>query len=109
MIDLHVHTTESDGTFTPAAVIDAAQSLGVKVLAITDHDTFLGYDQALSHAQAIRLHLVCGIELSTKLQSQSIHLLGYFPDPGSIQSFRRWVSDLQASRHERNNRLVERL
>jgi|SRR5579862_5407484 len=109
MIDLHVHTTESDGTFTPVAVIDAAQSLGVKVLAITDHDTFLGYDQASRHARAIRLHLVCGIELSTKLQGQSTHLLGYFPCPGATQSFRRWVLDLQRSRHERNIRLAEQL
>ena len=78
MIDLHSHTTASDGTFSPAQLVDEAGRAGVRILGITDHDTFSGYDQALPLAQQAGLELVCGIELSTKLHGHSVHLLGYF-------------------------------
>ncbi len=86
---------------------------GVTTLGITDHDTFSGYDQALSGAAAAGLELICGIELSTKLHSYSVHLLGYFLDANldsrGLAEFREWVLELQAARRERNARLVVRL
>ena len=109
MIDLHSHTTESDGTFTPAELIEAARNGGVEILGITDHDTFAGYDAALSMAKEAGIDLVCGIELSTKLHSHSVHLLGYFFQPDDLTRFREWVVDMQASRRERNVRLAARL
>src|SRR5579862_2182997 len=113
MIDLHSHTTASDGTFSPARLVDEAGRTGVRTLGITDHDTFSGYDQALPVAQRAGLELVCGIELSTKLHGHSVHLLGYFFNPlvhpDGFGVFRRWIGDLQASRRERNVRLVARL
>ncbi|MCX6626463.1 MAG: PHP domain-containing protein [Candidatus Solibacter sp.] len=82
---------------------------GVTTLGITDHDTFKGYDQALPVAVEAGLELVCGIELSTKLQGHSAHLLGYFLDHRNLDEFRAWVTGQQAARRDRNLRLVVRL
>ena len=109
MIDLHSHTNESDGTFSPAELITAAREGGVEVLGITDHDTFAGYDRAVPLAQAAGVELVCGIEVSTKLHNHSVHLLGYFLRPDKLNGFREWIVDMQASRRERNVRLAARL
>ena len=110
MIDLHSHTNESDGSLSPAELIAEAARAGIRVLGITDHDTFAGYEQALAPARDAGVDLLCGIELSTKLNGQSVHLLGYFPRAeGGLADFREWVRDLQASRRDRNIRLVARL
>jgi predicted metal-dependent phosphoesterase TrpH len=113
MIDLHSHTAASDGTFSPPQLVDEAVRSGVRILGITDHDTFSGYDQALPLAHRAGLELICGIELSTKLHGHSVHLLGYFLEPllkpGGFRVFRTWIGDLQASRRERNVRLIARL
>ncbi len=78
MIDLHSHTTESDGTFSPQELVDEAARVGLEALAITDHDTFTGYDQAAPYAATTAVDLIRGIELSTKFHGRSVHLLGYF-------------------------------
>jgi len=80
------------------------------VLGITDHDTLHGFDQAVPAARQAGIELVCGIELSTKLHGQSVHLLGYFlNEDHGLEDFRNWVLDMQASRRDRNIRLVARL
>jgi len=109
LIDLHSHTNESDGTFSPAQLVAEAVRVGVTTLGITDHDTFAGYDLARGAAQSAGLNLICGIELSTKLHGHSVHLLGYFLQPESLADFRRWILDQQAARRDRNVRLVARL
>jgi predicted metal-dependent phosphoesterase TrpH len=113
MIDLLSHTTASDGTYSPAQLVDEAVRSKVHILAITDHDTFAGYDEAVPLARQAGLELVCGIELSTKLRGHSVHLLGYFLDPllnaDGLDVFRNWIRDLQASRRDRNVRLIARL
>jgi predicted metal-dependent phosphoesterase TrpH len=109
LIDLHSHTNESDGTCSPAELIEEAVRAGVDVLGITDHDTFRGFDQAAPLARQAGVDVVCGIELSTKLHSQSVHLLGYFLDDNGSQDFRTWVLGMQESRRERNVRLAARL
>jgi predicted metal-dependent phosphoesterase TrpH len=109
LIDLHSHTNESDGTCSPAQLIEEAVHRGVDVLGITDHDTFAGYDEALPLAHAAGVELICGIELSTKLHGHSVHLLGYFLAADGLAGFREWVLDMQASRRERNVRLAARL
>jgi len=111
MIDLHSHTTASDGTFSPAELVEEAQRVGLRTLGITDHDTFSGYDEALPLARAAGLDLVRGIELSTKLNGHSVHLLGYFLNEqhSGLVEFQAWIRDLQESRRDRNIRLVERL
>ena len=109
MIDLHSHTNESDGTCSPAELIEEANRAGVDVLGITDHDTFRGFDEARPLARQAGIDLVCGIELSTKLHGQSVHLLGYFLGDNGLADFRTWILELQASRRERNVRLAARL
>jgi hypothetical protein len=109
LIDLHSHTNESDGTFSPAQLVAEARRVGVNALGITDHDTFSGYDLALPEAQAAGLELICGIELSTKLHGHSVHLLGYFLNTGGLGDFRTQIRDIQAARRDRNIRLVARL
>lgn len=115
MIDLHTHTTESDGTSTPAELIATAKEAGLVALAITDHDTFAGHDCAVPFAKEAGLELICGIELSTKMtvpgrtKGKTVHLLGYFPVSAPSGDFRDWLGELKASRHDRNIRLAARL
>ena len=111
MVDLHSHTNESDGTCSPAELLYEAKRAGVRALAITDHDTFVGYDFArrLAGENVELIELICGIEISAKLDSQTVHLLGYFLDGEAPLSFREWVLELKASRRDRNRRLAARL
>ena len=109
MIDLHTHTDESDGTYSPAQLVATAAELKLEALGITDHDTLAGYDAAVEPARAAGLDLVCGIELSTKLRGRSVHLLGYFLDQPPTQAFRDWLLEMQLSRRDRNTRLAARL
>jgi predicted metal-dependent phosphoesterase TrpH len=112
MIDLHSHTNESDGTFTPAELVDTAVALRLDALAITDHDTLAGYRIAEPLAKAIGLPLICGIELSTKIYSptrKTVHLLGYFCSAPPSQVFQDWLCDMQAARRDRNRRLAHKL
>ncbi|MDQ6706140.1 MAG: PHP domain-containing protein [Acidobacteriota bacterium] len=109
MIDLHTHTNQSDGTFSPEELVDEALSIGVEALAISDHDTLTGFDLALPHAEEKKLDLICGIELSTKFHGYVAHLLGYFLRQPPDAAFRTWLYELQRSRHDRNVRLIDRL
>jgi predicted metal-dependent phosphoesterase TrpH len=108
MVDLHSHTTASDGTFAPARLLEEARAKHLSVLAITDHDTFAGYDEACQALGPRDVELVCGIELSVKLCGKSVHLLGYFPQ-GAPETFRRTILEIQDARRDRNRRLIVRL
>ena len=109
MIDLHTHTNESDGSYTPFELVDAAVAAGLDALAISDHDTLAGYDKALPRAGEKGLDLVCGIELSTKFKGKTVHLLGYFLNQQPADSFRAWLAEMQSTRRDRNIRMAERL
>jgi predicted metal-dependent phosphoesterase TrpH len=110
LIDLHTHTNESDGSYSPGQLIREAVESGLEALAITDHDTLAGYAAAEPRARAAGLELICGIELSTKLRGRSVHLLGYFTEGGGpAKGFRDWLREMQESRRDRNLRLAERL
>jgi 3',5'-nucleoside bisphosphate phosphatase len=112
VIDLHSHTNESDGTFTPLGLVELAVERGVEALAISDHDTFAGYDQALPEARSRGLDLVCGIELSTRdpgPKARTVHLLGYFLRQPPPAEFRAWLQELLAGRRDRNQRLIASL
>ncbi|MEU3192099.1 PHP domain-containing protein [Streptomyces sp. NPDC006992] len=79
-IDLHAHSTASDGTDTPAELVRNAAAAGLDVVALTDHDTVAGYDEAAAALPA-GLTLVTGAEFSCRLDSVGIHMLGYLFDP----------------------------
>jgi 3',5'-nucleoside bisphosphate phosphatase len=83
--DLHVHTTHSDGTYTPAQVVDLARRSGLAALAITDHDTLAGFRETQTIAGA-HLEIVPGVEITTEYRGRELHLLGYFvrPDDGPL-------------------------
>jgi 3',5'-nucleoside bisphosphate phosphatase len=112
LIDLHTHTTESDGTLSPAELMAAAAAIGLEAIAITDHDTFSGYDAALPEAAERGVNLLCGIEISTtwgKPKERTVHLLGYFFSSPPAPDFRAWLAGIQSARRDRNVRLAARL
>jgi hypothetical protein len=116
LIDLHSHTDQSDGSSSPAGLIQEALDLKLEALGITDHDTLAGYDIAKPIAAEKGLELVCGIELSTRLEEPgatkrppSVHLLGYFAKTRPTQTFRDWLLNWQESRRARNLKLIKRL
>jgi 3',5'-nucleoside bisphosphate phosphatase len=80
-IDLHTHSNRSDGTDTPTKLIENAKAAGLDVVALTDHDTTVGWEEAEQAAERVGIQLVKGIEVSTELEHRSIHLLGYGIDP----------------------------
>ncbi len=76
-IDLHIHTSFSDGRQTPERVVDDALKLGLKLIAITDHDSIGGFRPAVAHAGDKGLEVITGIELSAAREDEDIHMLGY--------------------------------
>lgn len=115
MIDLHSHTNASDGTLTPAELIALAKRNKLEALAITDHDTFEGYDAALPIANTAGFDLVRGIELNSRLlldgatQPRFVHVLVYFPSNQPTREFHNWLAQQRAERRERNEKLVKSL
>jgi hypothetical protein len=116
MIDLHTHTDQSDGSVPPAQLVRDSIALGLEALAITDHDTLAGYNAAAPVASEAGLELICGIELSTRLEESStgkrapsVHLLGYFLHQPPSAEFRKWLLRLQESRNRRNIDLIAKL
>ena len=105
-IDLHIHTTASDGSNRPAEVAAMAARAGYRAIAITDHDNLNGVDEAVSVGEHLGLEVVPGIELSTDYAGTEVHILGYFVDPGAES-----LSDLLAvalrRREARNERITE--
>ena len=117
MIDLHSHTNESDGSLTPDELILLARKVGLEALAISDHDTFSGYEKALPLAQAAGLDLVQAIELNSRFSVNNgsggngwryAHLLAYFPSPPSDE-FVTWLEETRRERAERNEKLAAAL
>ena len=103
-IDLHVHTTASDGTCTPAEAVRLAAREGLRAIAITDHDSANGYPEAAGAGKQYGVEVVPGIEISTKFK-RSVHILGYYIDPHSpaIEPVLNWVVQ---DRDERNRKMA---
>ena len=107
-IDLHTHSTASDGTDTPAALMAKAHAAGLTAIALTDHDTLSGIDEARLAADRLGIELVPGVELSVTWPTGKMHMLVYFlePGPGPLQDELAW---LRQGRDERNAKILERL
>lgn len=107
-IDLHTHTTASDGTDSPAELVVAAARAGLDVVAITDHDSTAGWSDALTTGERVGVRVVPGVEISTARDGRSLHLLAYLLDPADP-----WLlaeTELtRRSRHTRLERIVDRL
>ncbi len=108
MIDLHSHTTASDGQHSPAELLALAASAGVTALAVTDHDTVAGLGEAEEAARAHGVELVPGIELSAFVLKREVHILGHFvrPDFEELASF---SARLSVEREQRMERMVEQM
>jgi len=107
-IDLHAHTTASDGDRSPTELVQLAKELGLEAIAITDHDTVEGVEEALEAGRKYGIEVVPGIEISAVVDKGQCHLLGYFVDPTDAQ-LRERLGVLRAARDARNRALVERL
>ena len=80
-IDLHTHSSASDGTDTPADLVRTAKAAGLDVVALTDHDATSGWTEAAAAADEVGIAFVPGLEISTKFRHRGVHLLAYLPDP----------------------------
>jgi 3',5'-nucleoside bisphosphate phosphatase len=85
VIDLHTHSNCSDGSLTPTELVQRAANAGVNVLALTDHDTVAGLNEALRGADQCGIRIVPGVEISASWRAQAIHVLGLWIDPASPQ------------------------
>ncbi len=106
-VDLHLHSTASDGTDTPKEIVAKAVELGLSAIALTDHDTLAGISEARQAAQELNIELVPGCELSTNTPFGEIHLLAFWPDesPAALAA----LAVQEQNRHARNMQILERL
>ncbi len=116
IVDLHIHSTASDGTKTPAELLRVAHSKGLSVISVTDHDTFGGIPEAIATAEDLKQTFIPGIEFSVNIENRSsVHLLGYFPhtnidvliDPDTPLG--EAVSFILGGRDRRNPKILEKL
>jgi 3',5'-nucleoside bisphosphate phosphatase len=102
-IDLHTHSSVSDGTDSPAELVGNARAAGLDVIALTDHDTFDGWPAATRSAADAGVVVVPGVEVSTRLRGAGVHVLAYLPDPG----YAPLAGELARIRDSRATRLTE--
>ncbi|MGB5884646.1 MAG: PHP domain-containing protein [Desulfobulbales bacterium] len=107
-IDLHIHSTFSDGLLKPAEVVDLAESQGLKAIAITDHDTAAGTDEAMQRGNEKKIEVLAGIEISSWHGDTSMHILGY-SFKHEDKKFNSRLQLLQDGRESRNIRIIENL
>jgi 3',5'-nucleoside bisphosphate phosphatase len=108
-VDLHTHSTYSDGLLSPAMLVEEAASRGVRILALTDHDTVAGIEEARVAGERLGMEIIPGVELSAALPSGGeVHLLGYFVDVEDPVLLAQ-LAGYALARAERMERMVERL
>jgi hypothetical protein len=107
-IDLHLHTTASDGLYTPAEILDLVRRIGLAAYSITDHDTLNGYRDAERLTRTDDPELVAGVELSILVETGDLHILAYLFDPDD-ERLNTALSLFQKSRNQRGRLIVEKL
>ncbi len=107
-VDLHLHSTCSDGSFTPAEVVHHAADLGLRVIGLTDHDSVAGVPEAIQVAQGFGIEVVPGCEFSAQADGRDVHLLGYHIDIDSPE-LQEAIQLFQDARRERAERMVRKL
>jgi len=107
-VDLHLHTTASDGVKSPSEIVRYAKSKGLQAISITDHDTIGGLEEGMAEGERIGFEVIPGIEVSAEHSPGSMHLLGYLIDIHH-PSLNEKLKYLQRAREERNPRMVEKL
>lgn len=108
--DFHLHTTASDGNLSPSKLVYTAKQEGVDIIAITDHDTLSGIDEALNEGGKIDIKVIPGIELSTLYKNKNVHILGYFKDISHISlKFKNFLKEINIYRIKRAKKIVNNL
>jgi predicted metal-dependent phosphoesterase TrpH len=108
VIDLHIHTTGSDGLSTPAELVDQVQAAGISIFAVTDHDTVAALSSVGPLAAAAGLTLVSGVEITAVDRHKDVHVLGYFFAPASSELL-AFLEDSRQDRERRGRLMCERL
>jgi predicted metal-dependent phosphoesterase TrpH len=108
MIDLHTHTTASDGRCTPEELVERAAAAGVTVLAVTDHDTVAGTSRTAAACARAGIEFVPGIEITAIVDGGDVHVLGYFIDGDSL-ALRSFLAEQRQHRVDRIRQMVDRL
>lgn len=107
-IDLHTHSHYSDGILSPEALIDYAKAAGLTALALTDHDTVEGNNEAIAYGNKVGVEIIPGVEVSVVHKNRTMHILGYWVDSDDSDLQRR-LAVIQKARHVRNERIIQRL
>ena len=108
MIDLHTHSTASDGKLYPAELMRHAQAVGIEVIALTDHDTLSGLEEASEEAARIGVELIPGVEISAENKPGTLHMLGYYVDSSDAELMET-LSWLRGGRDDRNHIILSKL
>ena len=108
MIDLHTHSTASDGKLSPSELIAHAVKVGIEVIALTDHDTLSGLEEARKEAEKLGIEFIPGIEISAEYDPGSMHMLGYFVDPED-EDLIETLAWLRGGRDDRNRIILKKL
>ncbi len=109
MIDLHTHTTFSDGSLTPSQLVEEAAALGLSAVAVTDHDTIDGLPEALAAGERLGIEVVPGVEINLEHERVTMDVLGYFLNGCPGEELEAELAELRRYRDERNASIVERL
>jgi Cof subfamily protein (haloacid dehalogenase superfamily) len=113
MVDLHVHSTKSDGTYTPTELVDYAMEKGLSAFALTDHDCVDGLDEAISYAESLRAagknapEVIPAIEFSTEYEGHDVHIVGLYIDY-KCEAFEKYLKHFVDTRELRNRQMCEK-
>jgi len=108
LVDLHVHSSASDGAYLPREVVAHAREVGLKAIALTDHDTVAGVAEAQAAGAEFGIEVIAGVELSAEFDDGSCHLLGYFIDPANA-GLESLLAEARDGRAVRNVKILQRL
>jgi predicted metal-dependent phosphoesterase TrpH len=107
-VDLHTHTIYSDGELPPKELLELAKKKGIYAIGITDHDNVDGIEEAVEYGKEIEIEVIPGLEMSTDIEGQEVHLLGYFIDHRNIE-LKKYLNFFRTERLERAKRILNKL
>ena len=107
-VDLHSHTNHSDGVYTASELVEKAKNVGIEVLSITDHDSVNALEEANETGKKLGIEIIPGVEISSDLRGDEVHILGYFIDPKN-KELERYLSFFREERVLRAGRIIDKL
>ncbi|MFZ6033407.1 MULTISPECIES: PHP domain-containing protein [Melioribacter] len=108
MIDMHIHTTYSDGAYSPEEIVQMAYEKGLRTISITDHDTIDGLEKAIVCGKDLGVEVIPGLEISTDIDNVEVHLLAYFIDYKN-EELKKYLAFFKEERYHRAKRIVDKL